>query len=264
MKEPVRRRWDGSGGSRSLMGLISEARPDQVLVRSVSGDAVSTALRTGLPVLETGTAQSWFPATPDLGSADIPADHVIHSDDTRSGLSDHFAASAPLIIEANAHHAITMAIEAGYRPGPVIHHALLAPFLSASELPPVEHELEVSQAEVEAYGAHSGDMNPLHFDESFAVSMGFEGTITHGMIFNGWVTRYLGMEWPGPGTIFRRSNTVFLGPVYPDKPHRIRISVPVADRKRGNFLVLAQLLEQNGDICTLSYSDIVHRDVAWP
>ena len=58
MNEPVRRRWDGSGGSRSLMGLIAEARPDQVLVRSVSSDAVSTALRTGLPVLETGTAKA--------------------------------------------------------------------------------------------------------------------------------------------------------------------------------------------------------------
>ena len=137
----------------------------------------------------------------------------------------------------------------------------VTPMLSASQLPVVEHAFEISNEEVARYGTQSGDFNPLHFDDAYARSMGFEGRLIHGMSFNAWLTRYLGMEWPGPGTLFKKSDTLYLAPVYPERPYQIRLSVPHADRVKGHYRVVAQLLDRvNRQHCTISYCDVVHRD----
>jgi len=147
-------------------------------------------------------------------------------------------------------------------PGDPYPHCRVLPLLSASRLPAVEYCFKPSDDDVRAYGLHSGDLNPLHFDDDFARSLGFEGRLIHGMIFNGWLSRYLGMLWPGPGTLFKRSDTLYVAPVYPGRDYRVRLSVPVADREKGHFRIVAQLLGQDDRHCTISYSDVVNGNAA--
>lgn len=40
----------------------------------------------------------------------------------------------------------------------------------------------VTQVEIDAYAAASGDRNPIHLDAAFAASAGLPGTIAHGML----------------------------------------------------------------------------------
>jgi 3-hydroxybutyryl-CoA dehydratase len=41
------------------------------------------------------------------------------------------------------------------------------------------------------------DRSPVHVDEAFARSQGFEGCVMHGAILNGFVSHFVGMYFPG-------------------------------------------------------------------
>ncbi len=153
-------------------------------------------------------------------------------------------------------------VAAGFTPGQGRARWLLVPLLARSVVAATIHDFRVTHADVEAYGASSGDMNPLHFDDEFARSHGFKGRITHGMIFYGWLTRLLGTEYPGEGTIYLASRTTFLAPVYPETPYTVRISTPVADLGKGTYSILAQLRGEGGEVAALSYNDVLNREAA--
>lgn len=145
-------------------------------------------------------------------------------------------------------------------PGPLLYGCRLEPFLDVSVRPVLERHFEVSAGDISTFGEQSGDLNPLHFDDGFARAHGFKGRIAHGMIFSGWLTKLLGTEYPGPGTIFMRSATLFLAPVYPDLPHTVRVSAPTSDPAKGTARIVAQLMGADGRHCLVAYSDVLKRD----
>lgn len=159
--------------------------------------------------------------------------------------------------------ALTSALaSSGFTPGEARERWFLMPLLTRSVIAATTHEFKVALADIEAYGASSGDMNPLHFDDGFARSCGFEGRIAHGMIFQGWLTRFLGNEYPGAGTIYLASRTAFLAPVYPETAYTVRISTPVADLAKGSYSILAQLRTEEAEVVALSYNDVLNRGTA--
>ncbi|HEY6579057.1 MAG TPA: MaoC family dehydratase [Rhizomicrobium sp.] len=71
----------------------------------------------------------------------------------------------------------------------------------------------VSERDVTLFGEVSGDTNPVHFDEAFARTTPFKGRIAHGVLTASYISTVLGMEMPGPGTIFLGLNIRFKAPV---------------------------------------------------
>ena len=71
----------------------------------------------------------------------------------------------------------------------------------------------VTERDVELFGEVSGDMNPVHFDETYAKGTIFKGRIAHGMLSVSYISTVLGMKMPGPGTIFMSASTRFKAPV---------------------------------------------------
>ncbi|HEY1613164.1 MAG TPA: MaoC family dehydratase [Rhizomicrobium sp.] len=71
----------------------------------------------------------------------------------------------------------------------------------------------VSERDVQQFGEVSGDINPVHFDEAFAKTTPFKGRIAHGVLTASYISTVLGMDMPGPGTIFLALNTRFKAPV---------------------------------------------------
>ncbi len=71
----------------------------------------------------------------------------------------------------------------------------------------------VSERDVALFGEVSGDTNPVHFDEAFAQSTPFRGRIAHGVLTASYISTVLGMDMPGPGTIFLGLTTRFKAPV---------------------------------------------------
>ena len=75
--------------------------------------------------------------------------------------------------------------------------------------------MHVTDEHIEAFARLSGDRNPVHFDDAFARRMGFDGRIAHGAITGALVSAVLGMDLPGPGTVFLEQRLRFLKPVRP-------------------------------------------------
>jgi acyl dehydratase len=46
-----------------------------------------------------------------------------------------------------------------------------------------------------------GDVNPLHVDDAVAISCGFPAKLVHGAILNGFISNFVGMNFPGRRTM---------------------------------------------------------------
>ena len=71
----------------------------------------------------------------------------------------------------------------------------------------------VTERDIQMFGEVTGDMNPVHFDEDYARKTVFRGRVAHGALSIGFISAVMGMELPGPGTIFLSATTRFKGPV---------------------------------------------------
>jgi acyl dehydratase len=70
----------------------------------------------------------------------------------------------------------------------------------------------VTAADVGAYAEAGGDRNPLHLDDAFARSVGFDGVIAHGMFTMGHMATAV-MAWAGPDAVVERISAQFRAPV---------------------------------------------------
>ena len=57
----------------------------------------------------------------------------------------------------------------------------------------------VVEADIEAFATVSGDRNPVHLDEAYAVETQFKGRIAHGMLGTAYISAILGMDLLGRG-----------------------------------------------------------------
>jgi acyl dehydratase len=78
-----------------------------------------------------------------------------------------------------------------------------------------ERSMRITDEHIAAFAKISGDRNPVHFDDAFAKRIGFEGHIAHGAVTAALLSAVLGMDLPGPGSIFLEQRIRFLKPVYP-------------------------------------------------
>jgi 3-hydroxybutyryl-CoA dehydratase len=76
-----------------------------------------------------------------------------------------------------------------------------------------EFSKTVSESDVYLYAGITGDLNPAHINETYAKNTFFKTRIAHGMLTAGFISRILGMQLPGPGTIYMRQSLTFLAPV---------------------------------------------------
>src|SRR5438034_2477697 len=69
---------------------------------------------------------------------------------------------------------------------------------------------------VRATAEVTGDFNPLHVDGRAAALVGQSRPVAHGVILLGIISRLIGMELPGPGSVWFENDVEFLAPVYPE------------------------------------------------
>jgi phosphate acetyltransferase len=68
-------------------------------------------------------------------------------------------------------------------------------------------------ADVRAFAAVSGDVNPAHLDPVYAADTRFHGIVGHGMWSGALLSAVLGTELPGLGTIYLEQSLRFRRPV---------------------------------------------------
>jgi 3-hydroxybutyryl-CoA dehydratase len=71
----------------------------------------------------------------------------------------------------------------------------------------------ISESDVYLFAGITGDMNPAHIDQVASEKTFFKGRIAHGMLSAGLISAVLGMQLPGPGTIYLSQELRFKAPV---------------------------------------------------
>ncbi len=79
-----------------------------------------------------------------------------------------------------------------------------------AELPPME--VRVTRADLVRYAGASGDLNPIHWSERVATSVGLPGVIAHGMLTMALAGRLVS-AWAGDPTAVRSFGVRFTRPV---------------------------------------------------
>jgi 3-hydroxybutyryl-CoA dehydratase len=91
----------------------------------------------------------------------------------------------------------------------------------------------VTEAVIEAFAAVSTDSNPVHLDAAYAEGTIFKGRIAHGMLSGAYISAVIGMQLPGPGTIYLSQALRFRRPVRLGDEVTARVTVEALDPKRG-------------------------------
>jgi len=92
----------------------------------------------------------------------------------------------------------------------------------------------VGAADIEAFAAVSGDVNPVHLDEDYARTTAFGGRIAHGMLAAAYISAVIGNQLPGPGAIYLSQSMRFRRPVKIGDPVTARVTVKTLDAAKGH------------------------------
>jgi 3-hydroxybutyryl-CoA dehydratase len=71
----------------------------------------------------------------------------------------------------------------------------------------------ITESDVVLFAAVTGDTNPMHLNADYAKGTIFGERIAHGMLAAGLLTKVLGTQLPGPGTIYLSQTLKFRAPV---------------------------------------------------
>ena len=101
-----------------------------------------------------------------------------------------------------------------------------------------EFEREISEADILAFAANSGDANPLHVDAAYASGTAYGGRLVHGAFQVGLASALIGMHLPGRSVLLAEavSGSVVAGTyqgsidVIDDDPAPTLTVTPIADR----------------------------------
>ena len=92
-----------------------------------------------------------------------------------------------------------------------------------------EEPYSLTQEQVNAFAALSGDKNPVHTDVRYAAGTPFKKPIVHGIFSAAVFSKILGTIFPGEGTIYLSQTLQFKRPVFPGENYSAKVEVVSLD-----------------------------------
>jgi 3-hydroxybutyryl-CoA dehydratase len=77
-----------------------------------------------------------------------------------------------------------------------------------------EFSIKFSDDLIEQFSFVSGDVSPLHMNDDFARSRGFIKKVAHGVLQLAFLSKMIGVDFPGMNAIIQTIRVSFLKPVY--------------------------------------------------
>lgn len=87
-----------------------------------------------------------------------------------------------------------------------------------------ERVFYIDRALLKAYADASGDQNPIHQNEEFAVSVGLPNVIAHGMLTMALVGKYI-TDWAGGSASVKEFSARFIKPVIVPADEKVDLTV---------------------------------------
>ncbi|MBI3285437.1 MAG: bifunctional enoyl-CoA hydratase/phosphate acetyltransferase [Burkholderiales bacterium] len=115
----------------------------------------------------------------------------------------------------------------------------------------------LTNADIQAFAALSGDVNPAHLDAVYAEHTLFHGVIAHGMWGGALISTLLGTELPGPGTIYLEQNLHFVKPVRIGDTLTISATVTAKDDLKKRVTLDCKIVNQDGAAVVLGTALVI-------
>jgi 3-hydroxybutyryl-CoA dehydratase len=105
-----------------------------------------------------------------------------------------------------------------------------------------ERRTRLDDVAVAAFADLTGDRNPVHLDEAYAETTRFKSRIAHGMLTASLISAVLGMDLPGPGSIYLSQSLAFKRPVRLGDEVVAKVTVAAVDLSSGRARLATQCL----------------------
>lgn len=106
----------------------------------------------------------------------------------------------------------------------------------------------ITEEDLTHFIAITGDINPLHVDESFAEQTFFGQRIAHGMLSASLFSTLVGMNIPGVGAIYKSQTLEFLLPVFIGDTLCAWFEIVAIDPGNEEILIKSWIENQDGEI----------------
>lgn len=105
----------------------------------------------------------------------------------------------------------------------------------------------ITDADLGHFVAITGDVNPLHVDETFACQTFFRGRIAHGMLSAALFSTLVGLHLPGIGAIYRSQTVEFRRAVHVGDTLTAWFEVTAVDAANERIDIDAWIDNQHGE-----------------
>lgn len=102
--------------------------------------------------------------------------------------------------------------------------------------------------DIELFAVVSGDVNPAHVDEEYALGDMFHGIVAHGMWGASLISAVLGTRLPGPGTIYLEQTLRFRHPVGVGDTITVSVTVASKDQRHHRVVLDCRCANQRGEM----------------
>jgi len=104
----------------------------------------------------------------------------------------------------------------------------------------------LTQQDIQAFAAVSGDTNPTHLDPQYSPHTRLHGVVGHGMWGGALVSALLGTQFPGPGTIYLEQQLTFLQSVHIGDTLEVLLTVVSKDEVKKRVELDCSATNQHG------------------
>ena len=108
----------------------------------------------------------------------------------------------------------------------------------------------IPETDVYLFAGISGDINPAHINEEYAKGTFFKKRIAHGILSGALISAVIGVQLPGPGTIYASQSLNFLAPVYFGDTITSTVEVKEIFKEKNRAVLTTLCTNQNGVVVT--------------
>lgn len=105
-----------------------------------------------------------------------------------------------------------------------------------------EFDISITKAMLDAFASVTGDVNPMHLDDHYAKSHGFDGRLAYGMLTASFYSTLAGVYLPGRRCLLQSCNASFSKPVYVGDRLTVRGKVTNVDERFSRIEIKACVL----------------------
>ncbi len=115
----------------------------------------------------------------------------------------------------------------------------------------------VTEADVVNFAGVSGDFNPAHINDVAAKESMFGQRIAHGMLSAGFISAVLGMQLPGPGTIYIGQELKFKLPVFIGDTITATATVVERNEEKNRLKLETTCTNQKGEVVISGFATVM-------